>query len=123
MEAKALVEKWFSKWENGDFLDLPITNDFSHTSPYGTIKGKEEYIGLVEANKDKFLGHRFEIHDEIYYKNKACIRYTAFKKDFTLEVSEWHYTSEGLIKKIIAYYNIKGEISDDRKLKNIKKFG
>ena len=61
MDAKILIEKWFNKWEDGDYLNLPISNDFKHISPYGVISGKKEYIDLVEANKDKFLGYRFEL--------------------------------------------------------------
>jgi hypothetical protein len=50
MNLKELVRKWFDKWEEGDFYNLPITGNFKHTSPFGTINGKEEYIKLVEAN-------------------------------------------------------------------------
>lgn len=115
MDIKELVTLWFNKWEDGDFLDLPISENFKHTSPFGTINGKKEYINMVEENKDKFLGYRFEIHDEIYNNKKACVRYTATQGDFTLDVSEWYYLKDELIEKIIAYYHI-GEIRDERKL-------
>jgi len=120
MELSELVKKWFVKWEEGDFMDLPISENFIHTSPYGTIKGKGQYISLIEANEEKFLGHRFEIHDEIYEKDKACVRYTAIRDNFRLDVSEWYYPDEEQIKEIIAYYNIEGEISDERKLSEPK---
>ena len=116
MDSKELVREWFEKWEEGDFLDLPISENFKHTSPYGTITGKKQYIDLIEANRDKFLGHRFKFYDEIYGKNRACVRYTALKEDFTLDVTEWHYFKDGQIERIVAYYNIEGEISDERKL-------
>lgn len=117
MNLKKLVKKWFEKWKEGDFHDLPISENFKHTSPFGTINGKKEYIALVEANKDKFLGYRFEIHDEIYDMDKACVRYTAIQGDFNLDVSEWYYAKNDLIEKIVAYYHI-GEIRDKRKLSN-----
>lgn len=119
MSTKDLVRQWFQKWETGDFLRLPISENFRHTSPYGIISGKKEYISLVEANKDKFLGHRFELHDELYERNKACVRYTAIQGDFRLDVSEWHFVKDGLIEEIAAYYNIPGEIRDDRKLSGL----
>lgn len=109
------IRKWFAIWEQGNFEDIPITEDFSHTSPYGTIKGKQTYLDLVSANKEQFLGHKFEIHDIITEANKACIRYTSTKGDFTLDVSEWHYYKDGLIQKIIAHYHI-GEIRKDKTL-------
>lgn len=119
MTTQLIVKKWFAIWEEGNFEDIPICTNFSHTSPYGTINGKKDYLDLVNANRDKFLGHRFEIHDELYGDNKACIMYTAIQGDFRLEVSEWHYIERDCIKKIIAHYNIEGEISEERKLKNL----
>lgn len=115
MTLKGLVKEWFGKWEEGDFLNLPVSENFNHTSPFGTINGKQNYIGLVEANKDKFLGYRFEIHDAIYNGDIACVRYTAIQNDFRLDVSEWYYFKNNLIEEIVAYYHI-GEIREDRKL-------
>lgn len=111
-----LVKSWFEKWKSGDYLNLPISDDFIHESPYGIILGKSNYLNLVEDNLDKFLGHRFEIHDAIYKRYNACVRYTAVKDNFKLNVSEWYYSEDVLIDKIIAYYNIEGQISDDRKI-------
>ena len=117
MKSKNLVKEWFAIWKAGDFHSLPISNNFKHTSPFGTIDGKAEYIKLVEANQEKFLGYNFDIHDEIYETDKACVRYTAVQGDFSLDVSEWYYFRDDLIEEIIAYYHI-GEIRDDRKLDN-----
>lgn len=116
MELKDLVRTWFRKWETGDFQDIPISENFRHTSPFGTICGKKEYLKLVEANKDKFLGHRFVIHDEIYEHDKACVRYTAMQGDNSYEVSEWYFPEGGLIGEIIAHFNIAAEIPANRKL-------
>jgi len=115
MKINYLVEEWFSKWEIGDFNHLPIAENFKHTSPFGTINGKIEYLNLVEKNKDKFLGYKFNLLDEIYFENKACVRYTAIQGEFSLDVSEWYYIKNDLIEEIIAYYHI-GEIRDERKL-------
>ncbi|MEL6812790.1 MAG: nuclear transport factor 2 family protein [Bacteroidota bacterium] len=115
MDIKELVHLWFSKWEEGDFHNLPISDDFKHTSPFGTIEGKKAYLQVVAANTEKFLGHRFQLHDEIYSGNKACVRYTGLKNDFSLAVSEWYYVRHGYIEEIIAYYHI-GEIREERKI-------
>ena len=117
MNLSETVNQWFKKWEATDYHSLPISENFKHTSPFGTINGKEEYIKMVEANKDKFLGYRFEIHDEIFAEDKACVRYTAIQGDFNLDVSEWYYVKDGLVEEIVSYYHI-GEIRDDRKLSN-----
>ncbi len=116
MNAEITSKKWFETWENGDLQNLPISDDFVHLSPYGTIETKSAYMQIVEANRDKFLGHKFIVQDSMFSEAKASIRYTAIKGDFRLEVSEWHYFRDSLINKIVAYYNIEGEISESRKL-------
>ena len=115
MNGKQLVMTWFRKWEEGDFLNLPISENFKHTSPFGTIDGKAEYLKLVKANEDKFLGYQFEIKDLLYDNEKACTRYIAIQGDFKLDVSEWYTFKDECIEEIIAYYHI-GEIREDRKL-------
>jgi hypothetical protein len=111
-----LVRQWFKIWNEARFEELPISDTFKHTSPFGTIEGKEAYLNLVRNNTDKFLGYQFEIHDAIYEKSRACVRYQGYQKDdFSLDVSEWYYSKDGLIEQIVAYYHI-GEIREDRKL-------
>lgn len=114
-----LIHQWFSLWESGDFHALPLTDNFAHTSPYGTIEGKAAYMDLVEANKAQFLGNRFEIHEVLTDGNKACARYTMHALSFSMEVSEWFYFEGDLIREIVSYYNIEGEISEDRKLEEL----
>lgn len=118
MKSEKLVTEWFDKWEKGDYLHLPISDNFKHTSPFGTIDGKKTYLDLVKENEDKFLGYNFELHDGIYGEYQACVRYTAKQgQEFRLDVSEWYYIKNDLIEEIISYYHI-GEIRDERKLKN-----
>jgi hypothetical protein len=69
MGSHKLVLDWFGKWEKRDYYNLPIIDDFSHTSPYGTITGKEAYLNMVESNEDKFLGYRFVLHDILAEEN------------------------------------------------------
>ncbi|MCB0528540.1 MAG: nuclear transport factor 2 family protein [Lewinellaceae bacterium] len=118
MHSEQLVKRWFEKWSTGDFLDLPVTDNFKHTSPFGTIDGKEKYLDLVRQNRDKFLGYTFAIHDGLYGAGKACVRYTARQGNgFSLDVSEWYYIKGDLIEEIVAYYHI-GELREERKLKD-----
>ena len=113
MKIKEIVQNWFKMWESGDFEKLTLCDDFKHTSPFGTTEGKETYLNLVREHKDKFLGYQFDIQDEMYESDKACVRYTAIQGDFRMDVSEWHYLENDLIKEIVAYYHI-GEIREER---------
>ncbi len=116
MNTETIVRRWFALWESGDFRDLPLADNFRHTSPFGTTEGKETYLQLVESNRDKFLGYQFEIHDAIFEEGRACLRYTAWQGEaFSLDVSEWHYLKGELIEEVVAYYHI-GEIREERVL-------
>ncbi len=115
MKTHELINEWFTKWESGDFLNLPISENFKHTSPFGIIEGKTDYLDIVSDNRDKFLGYSFIIHDILVDEKKACTRYTAVQNDFSLDVSEWYIVSENLIEEIVAYYHI-GEIRKERQL-------
>lgn len=115
MKSKALVEAWFDCWESGKLDELPITESFSHTSPFGVIEPKSKYMEVVLANTEKFLDHKFVIHDAFYAPNKAVVRYTAYQAGQALNVSEWYYFEGGLIDKIIADYNV-GDIEKDQRL-------
>lgn len=117
-EMKPLVAEWFGKWKAGDYRNLPISDRFTHASPFGTLEGKRAYLDLVKSNEAKFLGYRFEIHDGIYEADRACVRYTAIQGDFRLDVSEWYYpdaSALNLIGAIVSHYHI-GEIRSDRAL-------
>lgn len=118
MKSEILVKNWFDKWEQGDYRNLPVAENFKHTSPFGTINGKKAYLDMVHKNKDKFLGYTFKVIDAIYEVDKACVRYSAIQgNDFILDVSEWHYIKNDLIEEIVAYYHI-GEVREERRLKN-----
>ncbi|MCB0739870.1 MAG: nuclear transport factor 2 family protein [Chitinophagaceae bacterium] len=118
MTTKKIVQQWFQNWEDGNFYALPIAANFIHTSPFGDIVGKKTYFEMVEANKEKFLGYHFIIHDAMHESNKACVRYTAKQGNaFSLDVSEWYYCQNNLIEKIVSYYHI-GEIRPERQLEN-----
>ena len=118
MTTRQLVTSWYARWDEGDYKALPLSDDFQHTSPYGTIEGRKTYLDLVRANKDKFLGNEITILDELYESDRGCTRYSLVNPAFSMDVTEWFYIEDDRIRAILAYYNIEGEISESRKLQN-----
>jgi limonene-1,2-epoxide hydrolase len=110
-DLRSLVARWFEAWETGDYRAIPVTDDFTHTSPFGTVDGKAAYLSLVESNEDQFLGFTFDVHDEVHADGAACVRYTARKGDFSLEASEWFFGTVAGIDRIVSYYNLGGPAS------------
>ena len=39
MNSKEIIDKWFQCWNSGQYRKVPITDQFEHTSPFGTIEG------------------------------------------------------------------------------------
>ncbi len=54
MDLKKIVNQWFDKWKEGDFLHLRVSENFKHTIPYGTIKGKKNTSILLKQTKRSF---------------------------------------------------------------------
>ncbi len=100
------VDVWFDTWERGDILNLPLSENFVHISPYGTIRGKSQYLKLVQANRDRFLGNRFIIHNRLGDGNPVCVRYTLESGNSAMEIAEWLFLSNSGIDKDSSYYKM-----------------
>ena len=113
---KFIVNQWFRVWEIGNSIDLPLHESFKHHSPYGVVDGKQTYLDIISESEHLFLGNRLTVHDEIFGDTSACVRYTMESAVATMEVSEWFYFQDGLIKEIIAYYDKSDELLGGRGL-------
>ena len=71
IDVHPVVKKWLSCWETGKLEDLPIQDDFCHTSPFGTIETKKHYLEIVEKNKADFLGNTLTVVAQIQQDNKV----------------------------------------------------
>lgn len=103
-----VVKKWFSVWETGNIEALPVTEDFKHTSPFGTIEPKKRYLEIVGKNKAEFLGNTFNIVAHIQEGNNVCIQFEQKNANTGLEmtVCEWYVLEGDLIKEINSFYNV-----------------
>ena len=103
-----VVAKWISCWQTGTVEELPISEDFSHTSPFGTIAPKDKYMDIVYKNKDDFIGNKLKVTRQIQEGNNVCVQFEQSNKKTGLEMSvcEWYVIEGDLIKEIRSFYNI-----------------
>ncbi len=103
-----VVAKWISCWETGDVESLPVTEDFSHTSPFGTIQPKSKYMEIVLKNKKDFLGNTLTVTQQITEGNNVCVQFEQKNANTGLEMSvcEWYRIEGDLIKEIRSFYNV-----------------
>lgn len=103
-----VVQRWIDCWETGDIAALPITDDFTHTSPFGTIESKKRYMEIVEKNREDFLGNTLTIIKHIQEDDNVCIQFEQNNANTGLEmtVCEWYRLKGDLIQEIRSFYNI-----------------
>lgn len=54
MNTNNIINEWFIKWEEGDYNNIPISDNFQHKSPFRKINGKENYLKIVSEMKTNF---------------------------------------------------------------------
>ncbi len=103
-----VVQKWFDCWNSGQVDDLPIVEDFKHTSPFGTIKSKQTYLDIVSKNKADFLGNELTVLNHIKQDNQVCVQFQQYNKvtGLSMVVCECYVLADELIKSIRSFYNV-----------------
>jgi len=103
-----VIKKWFECWETGNIDALPITDNFSHTSPFGTIQPKKRYLEIVSKNKKDFLENKLTVLKQIKEGNEVCVQFEQKNTNTGLEmtVCEWYVLDGNLIKAIRSFYNV-----------------
>ncbi len=108
IEIDPVVQKWFDCWNSGQVDDLPIADDFKHTSPFGTIESKQTYLDIVSKNKDDFLGNELTVLKHIKQGRQVCVQFHQNNEltGLSMEVCEWYELEGELIKSIRSFYNV-----------------
>ena len=103
-----VIKKWFSCWETGNIEELPISDDFSHTSPFGTIEPKERYLKIVKKNRRDFLGNKLTVIKQIKEGENVCVQFDQKNVNTGLEmtVCEWYIVKGDVITEIRSFYNV-----------------
>jgi len=47
-EAEKLARVWIEGWIAGKPDDIPLAKNFTHSSPFGTVSGREKYLKRVK---------------------------------------------------------------------------
>ena len=103
------VAQWFACWNRGTVDELPITDDFRHTSPFGTIESKARYLEIVNRNRKSFLGNKLTLLKQIVDGRNVCVQFRQTREDdpgFEMSVCEWYVLDGDRIAEIESFYNI-----------------
>ena len=92
------VEHWFSCWNTGTIDELPLTDNFRHTSPFGTIEPKARYMEIVRKNAASFLGNKLTLLKYLVDGDCVCAQFKQTREDdpdFEMIVCEWYFLEGG----------------------------
>lgn len=97
-----VVDAWFDAFREKDISKLKLAEDFVHSSPFGEIKGRKEYLDIVRENEEAFFSPTLEIFDMIEDGDKFAVRYLVNKNP----ACDCIYVRDGQISKIYSYYHV-----------------
>lgn len=95
---------WLHAWNTHDLNLLRLTPGFVHTSPFGRIEGKEEYLRIVEPMSRKSV-NRITVRDVIGSDDRAAITYLVETPKGTVEACDWIFVENGRIREVNSYYD------------------
>lgn len=84
------------------YLEVNLAEDFVHTSPYGVVKGREAYLGMVRENPEAFFSPVIDILDVIEGSNSFAVRYLVNDNP----ACDCIYVRDGQISEIFSYYHV-----------------
>ncbi len=105
-EPRALASAWYQSWLDRDMDRLReiLAEGFVHTSPFGTLEGREHYLEVVEPmSRDSVVD--LEIHEMLEGPGVVVVRFTNHTPKGDMPTCEWIRCDGGRIVAIESYYD------------------
>jgi len=101
-----LAAGWIEAWARMDieWLKERLAPDFVHTSPFGRLEGRDNYLERVAPMAQKSV-QDLSIKDVIASGNQAAIWFENRTPRGTIPSCDWVRVEDGLIKEIQSFYD------------------
>jgi len=101
--AERLARAWIEGWNEGKPYDIPLSEGFTHESPFGTIEGREKYLEWMKPMIGK--GPALKIVKTMGEDDEAVVRYEMEAGGGTIPCCDWVSVKGGEIVAITAFYD------------------
>lgn len=101
---RELALGWINGWIHNNPGGIPLSEGFTHTSPYGTIKGKVPYLETVKALSDTNVVS-LKIVDCVGDEETAAVWFEMETAGGTIQVCDWVKSSNGVIVAVQSFYD------------------
>lgn len=102
--SERLARAWIDGWNAGKPEDIPLASDFTHASPFGVIKGRDEYLAKVKPMAAKNVAS-LEIVRVLSGDGESAIWYEVTTPNGVLQACDWLQTDNKKILAIMSFHD------------------
>lgn len=103
-DAGELARLWIDCWNRNAPDDIPLAEDFVHTSPFGRVAGRETYLEWVKPLAAQNVTE-LRIQRVISDGNQAAIHFDMKTARGWVPVCDWVEVADGAITAIHSFYD------------------
>lgn len=105
--AERLARAWIEGWNAGKPDDIPLAANFSHSSPFGTVSGRETYLAWVKPLAEKNV-MSLQINRTLGNDNEAVIWFEMMTPNGLVQCCDWVQIQNNEIMAITSFYDASG---------------
>ena len=105
--AEQLAVTWIECWNRGDPDAIPLAESFTHTSPFGRVAGREEYLEWVKPLARQNVTE-LKILRTLGDDEQAVIHFVMQTPGGPVEVCDWIVADGDRIAAIHSFYDASG---------------
>lgn len=102
--AEALARAWIDGWNAGRPDEIPLASNFCHTSPFGTVAGRDKYLEWVKPLAAKNVTSLM-IARTLADGDECAVWFEMGTPNGAVQVCDWVETRNGEIVAITSFYD------------------
>ncbi len=102
--AAALAREWIEAWIAGTPHKLPLAESFTHSSPFGTIEGRDTYFEWMKPMLERG-SPPMKIVKVLGGEDEAVVWYDLTLPSGEVPCCDWVHVRDGKIAAITSFYD------------------
>lgn len=102
--AEQLAHAWIQGWIDDCPDDIPLADDFVHTSPFGELTGRDHYLDTIKPASKRNVT-KLTIRQTLGNDKEAVIRFDMETPKGTIPCVDWISIEGNRITRIHSFYD------------------
>ncbi len=103
-DAERLAREWIEGWIRGTPDEIPLATGFTHSSPFGRVSGRKEYLEWVKPLAAKNVAS-LKILKAVGSEAEAAIWFEMTTPNGTVPCCDWVEVKNGEILAVTSFYD------------------